>query len=63
MSNGLGRVTTANQSKARGLGDDHADTGNHEVPSKKGVAGGGVCEQRAAGEGDEHAPLIGSGTP
>ena len=63
MVHGLGRVTTANQTKARSLGDDHEDTRDHEMPSKKREAGGGVCEEREAGEGDEHVPLIGNGTP
>jgi hypothetical protein len=41
----------------------HADTGEHEVSSEEHEAGGGVCQEREAGEGDEHVPLIGSRPP
>jgi hypothetical protein len=60
VSNRLGRVTPANKRQTRGLGDDDADTGQHEVPSEKREAGGGVRKEREAGERDEHVPLIGS---
>jgi hypothetical protein len=59
----LGRVTRAEQRQARSLGDDDADTREHEVSSEKREAGGGVCEERDAGERDEHVPRIGSRAP
>jgi hypothetical protein len=65
VSDRVGRLTPcwAEQRQARSLGHDDTGTGEHEVASEKGEAGGGVCEEREAGERDEHLPLIGSRAP
>lgn len=61
MSPRVRRVSAEREAGA--LGDEDAGTGEHEVASEEREAGGGVCEEREAGERDEHVPLIGSRAP
>ena len=53
------RATRAKERQARDLSDDDEDGREHEVASEEREAGGGVSEEREAGERDEHVPHIG----
>jgi hypothetical protein len=67
VSHRLGQLTpteltpTERKDPARHLGNHETDTREPEVTSEQREAGGGVGDEREAGERDEHAPSIGNG--
>jgi hypothetical protein len=60
MFHPLGRVASAEEREARRLSNGDQNGSEHEMASEEREAGGGVGEEREAGERDEHVPRIGT---